>query len=104
MTRPMFLRCFILGALGFCPMSATRAQVVRPAVRVEPGPLDGDRLKTSVDLVVKDVGALAPGQTYVFHIGGDQLSVVHTWVRVFLDLPRHVDELDETNNLVDKTL
>ncbi len=275
MIRPTVLQCFILGALSFGPMSPMRAQPTRAAIRVEPGSLEADRLKTSVDLTVKDVGlsglgqivftlqnrggiginpgkftvspnaintppvrmdvylggalvqsvyqaslgggeskafavmpvsnvprcketrdikvvvdpsnvvpelhddnntvavtvarpcpdlavksiereksgtfgetyqvkvtvinsgnapapafqawgtasteapgltgwpemvpmheigALAPGQTYVFHIGGDQLSVVHTWVRVFLDLPRHVDELDETNNLVDKTL
>ncbi len=51
-----------------------------------------------------EIPALAPGATYVFRSGGDQASFTNTWVRVYLDINHHVDELDETNNLVDKKL
>jgi hypothetical protein len=47
---------------------------------------------------------LAPGATYSFRVGGTVASVAHSWVRVFVDIKRLIEESDETNNLVDKTL
>jgi subtilase family serine protease len=50
------------------------------------------------------VPGLAPGATYSFRVGGTVASVAHSWVRVFVDIKRLIEESDETNNLVDKTL
>lgn len=47
---------------------------------------------------------LAPGATYRFRVGGTVASLAHSWVRVFVDIKRLIEESDETNNLVDKTL
>jgi hypothetical protein len=50
------------------------------------------------------IPALAPGETTSFRIGGSVVTGASSWVRVFLDINRLIDESDETNNLVDKKL
>ena len=69
------------------------------AVNSFPGPTGWPEM-----VPMRDIPALAPGQTFVFRPGGDQASFTNTWVRVFLDILHHIDELDETNNLVEKKL
>jgi subtilase family serine protease len=46
------------------------------------------------------IPALAPGETYVFRIGGSVLAVAHSWVEIFLDVNRLIQESDETNNFL----
>lgn len=46
------------------------------------------------------IPALAPGETHVFRIGGSVLSVAHSWVEIFLDINRRIEESDETNNFL----
>jgi len=51
-----------------------------------------------------DLKALAPGESTSFHTGGSVAAPVHTAVRVILDRDSKMDELDESNNFVDKYL
>ena len=69
------------------------------AVNSFPGPTGWPEM-----VPMRDIPSLAPGETYVFRPGGDQASFTNTWVKIFLDINRHIEELDETNNLVDKKL
>jgi hypothetical protein len=51
----------------------------------------------------KTAGPLAPGETKTFNIGS-AFATNTMWVRVWLDRRFVVDELNESNNLVDKKL
>jgi subtilase family serine protease len=51
-----------------------------------------------------ELKALAPGESTTFHTGGSVAAPVHTAVRVILDRDFKIDELDESNNFVDKYL
>lgn len=51
---------------------------------------------------VQTIPALAPGQTYTFKSGGSVFSFDNSWIKVFLDRDRKIDELDESNNFLDK--
>lgn len=51
---------------------------------------------------VQTIPALAPGETYTFKLGGSVLSFDNSWVKIFLDRDKFIDELNEDNNLVDK--
>jgi len=53
---------------------------------------------------MRDLPPLAPGETFVFRPGGDQASFMSTYVKVYVDIRRKIDELNEANNLVDKKL
>jgi subtilase family serine protease len=46
------------------------------------------------------IPALAPGETYSFHVGGSVLAVAHSWVEIYLDINRLIEESDESNNFV----
>jgi hypothetical protein len=46
------------------------------------------------------IPALAPGESFSFHVGGSVLAVAHSWVEIFLDINRLIEESDETNNFV----
>jgi len=50
------------------------------------------------------IPALAPGGTVTFKTGGSNFSTAHCWVRVILDRFSEIEEQDEGNNFVDKTL
>ena len=68
MTRSTLLRCFILGL----PVARLGAQPARPIVRVDPLNLEAERLKTSADLALKDVGLSGLGQVvFILQNRGD---------------------------------
>jgi hypothetical protein len=46
------------------------------------------------------IPALAPGEIYSFHVGGSVLAVAHSWVEIYLDINRLIEESDESNNFV----
>jgi len=50
------------------------------------------------------IPALAPGATVSFKTGGSNFSTAHCWVRVILDRFSEIEEQDEGNNFIDKTL
>jgi len=52
----------------------------------------------------KMIPALAPGEKTSFHVGGSVLSADNSWIRIILDREFKIDELDESNNFVDKKL
>jgi hypothetical protein len=83
--------------LGNAP--APTFQAWGTAVNSFPGPTGWPEM-----VPMREIPALAPGETYVFRPGGDQASFTNTWVKIYLDINHHIDELDETNNLVDKKL
>jgi CARDB protein len=47
---------------------------------------------------------LMPGETSTFKVGGSVMSFDNSWVKIFLDRDHHVEELDETNNFIDKKI
>jgi len=53
---------------------------------------------------LRTLESLAPGEASSFYVGGSVASFDHSWVRVFVDFTRVIDELDESNDLVDKKL
>jgi hypothetical protein len=81
------------------PSCTTTFQAWGTAVNSFPGPTGWPEM-----VPMREIPALAPGETYVFRPGGDQASFTNTWVKIYLDINHHIDELDETNNLVDKKL
>jgi hypothetical protein len=83
--------------LGNAP--APEFQAWGTAVNSFPGPTGWPEM-----VPMRDIPPLAPGETFVFRPGGDQASFTNTWVKIYLDINHHIDELDETNNLVDKKL
>lgn len=83
--------------LGNAPAPAFQAWGT--AVNSFPGPTGWPEM-----VPMREIPTLAPGETFVFRPGGDQASFTNTWVKIFLDINHHIDELDETNNLVDKKL
>jgi hypothetical protein len=83
--------------LGNAP--APEFQAWGTAVNSFPGPTGWPEM-----VPMRDIPPLAPGETFVFRPGGDQASFTNTWVKIYLDILHHIDELDETNNLVDKKL
>lgn len=83
--------------LGNAP--APEFQAWGTAVNSFPGPTGWPEM-----VPMRDIPSLAPGETFVFRPGGDQASFTNTWVKIYLDINHHIDELDETNNLVDKKL
>lgn len=83
--------------LGNAPAPAFQAWGT--AVNSFPGPTGWPEM-----VPMREIPALAPGETFVFRPGGDQASFTNTWVKIYLDINHHIDELDETNNLVDKKL
>lgn len=51
-----------------------------------------------------NIPALAPGQKTSFKIGGSVSSLDNSWVRIILDRFSKIDEMDETNNFIDKKI
>lgn len=83
--------------LGNAPAPAS--EVWGTAVNDFPGPTGWPEM-----VPMRDIPALAPGETFVFRPGGDQASFTHTYVKVYVDIKRKIAELNENNNLVDKKL
>ncbi len=83
--------------MGNAPAPAS--EVWGTAVNDFPGPTGWPEM-----VPMRQIPALAPGETYVFRPGGDQASFTNTYVKVFVDFTRKIAELNEGNNLVDKKL
>jgi hypothetical protein len=53
---------------------------------------------------VHTIPALAPGETFDFKIGGSVMSFDNSWVKIFLDRDRLIEESNEENNFLDKKI